>query len=353
MLFKQGTPLYAFEVQREGGEDVMYVNYLGSPFVPNLVDNSEVMARTVSLLIDNPQVSKIVFVQQRNYAYDFAEVSLLQDVSHLYTYLTKQEKILSPEKLSIGKFDVGKRHSDVSYLLELMKRDPIASYVELKRILREERINLDRLPGNIKADQVAYIRMLEKFLKLFEETKLIKQAIPYLGDYELGDREIYVHFFRPDVIPNFTFTRLVATLPPKSEIIRQYDIASGYDKSSVTILKRENESKFFYHIMPPEYSLTEDYHMLLNLARNVLIEHQPKSEEFIDPERTRRVFFNISRDLLQELAKSKNLKLSYSELNKLATILVRHTIGFGIVEVLLQDKNLQDIVLNLVRTNIL
>ena len=40
------------------------------------------------------------------------------------------------------------------------------------------------------------------------------------------------------------------------------------------------------------------------------------------------------------------MKLSYSDLNKLAAILVRHTIGFGLVEVLLQDKELQDIVLN-------
>ena len=33
-------------------------------------------------------------------------------------------------------------------------------------------------------------------------------------------------------------------------------------------------------------------------------------------------------------------------MNKLAIILVRHTIGFGLIEVLLQDKKLQDIVLN-------
>ncbi|MBA7625207.1 hypothetical protein ES703_32633 [subsurface metagenome] len=86
--------------------------------------------------------------------------------------------------------------------------------------------------------------------------------------------------------------------------------------------------------------------MLLNLARGVLIEHQPKAEEFTDIERTRQVFFNISRDLLQDLAQTKGIKLDYSDLNKLATILVRHTIGFGLIEVLLQDKKLQDIVLN-------
>ena len=86
--------------------------------------------------------------------------------------------------------------------------------------------------------------------------------------------------------------------------------------------------------------------MLFNLARNVLIEHQPKAEEFIDTERTRQIFFNISCDLLQDLANTKGIKISYSDLNKLATILVRHTIGFGIVEILLQDKKLQDISLN-------
>ena len=75
-------------------------------------------------------------------------------------------------------------------------------------------------------------------------------------------------------------------------------------------------------------------------------EHKPKQEEFVDVERTRQVFFNISRDLIQELSESKRIKLSYNELNKLASILVRHTIGFGIIEVLLQDKNLQDISLN-------
>jgi len=86
--------------------------------------------------------------------------------------------------------------------------------------------------------------------------------------------------------------------------------------------------------------------MLLNLARGVLMEHQPKAEEFTDTERTRQVFFNISRDLLQDLSNTKNIRLNYSDLNILSTILVRHTVGFGLIEVLLQDKKLQDIVLN-------
>ncbi len=59
-----------------------------------------------------------------------------------------------------------------------------------------------------------------------------------------------------------------------------------------------------------------------------------------------RFFFNVAKDLLSDLAASKNVNISYKELTGLANILVRHTIGFGVLEVLLQDPNLQDIMAN-------
>ena len=85
---------------------------------------------------------------------------------------------------------------------------------------------------------------------------------------------------------------------------------------------------------------------MLNLARNVLIEHRPKAEEFTDPEKTRGVFFNVAKDLLSELSQHRKVTLNYNELNSLARILVRYTIGFGLIEVLLMDSRLQDISLN-------
>jgi archaeal flagellar protein FlaI len=346
MMFKEGTAVYSYEVMREAGENVMYINYLGAMFVPNIADSAEVMARTVDNLIESQNVSRIVFVQQRNYNYDFSQMSYLLEVAQLYTYLTKQEKILSSEKIAFCQQCLGKRHENMTYFSTLLRRDPIAAHHEIKRFLREARAELERVNIGCKSCEMSYIRMLEKISALMENLRLIKEAMPYLDNYRFGDREIYANFFRPDIIPNFTFTRLVATLPEDAEIVEQYDIAEGYDKSTVTILKKKNESKHIYHIMPPEYSLDEDFHYLLNLARNVLIEHRPKADEFTDVERTRQVFFNVSRDLLQELSESKKISLTYSELNRLANILVRHTIGFGLIEVLLQDPKLQDIVLN-------
>lgn len=347
MLFKQGTPIYSYEIVKEAGSNVMYINYLGALSVPTLADNPDIMARTIDLLIEAPNISRIVFVQQRNYSYDSSQIFLLQEIANLYVYLTKQWRILSPTKLSMSNSKyLPERYNDIGNLLIELKRDPILCYVDLSRIIRKEKINLENTPEELKLDQTSYIRLLEKFLSLLENLKVIKDAKDYLIKYIPGKRDIYFKFFRPDTIPNFTFTRLVASLPENAEISKQYDIGEGYEKSVVIILKSPEDAKYFYHLSPPEYSLDEDKQELLNLARNVLIEHQPKAEEFTDPEKTRQVFFNVSRDLLRELSETKKVNLDFEELNKLASILVRYTIGFGLVEVLLQDKNIQDIVIN-------
>lgn len=344
MLFKSGTQLYSYEIVRELGTKVLYVNYMGANFVPSIAENPDVMTRAIDLLIEATGVSRVVFVQQRNYSYDSQQTFMLQEIANLYLYLTKQEKILSPSKLSVlNTPHLSQRYNDVAYLLMVLKRDPIACLVELERFIQVEKEKT--FSESEKIDQMGYLRILETFYGLLKNTEIARKVQTQLEDYNY-EREIYHSIFRPDIIPNFTFTRLVSGLPENAEIINQYEIGEDFDKSLVTILKREQDAKYIYHLMPPEYSLEEDLQELVNLARNVLIEHQPKAEEFTDPEKTRQVFFNVAKDLIRELGESKGVKIDYNQLNKLANILVRHTIGFGLIEVLLQDKRLQDVVLN-------
>ena len=348
MQFGKEEELYSYEVKREGGEDVLYINYMGAPYVPSLAEHPEVMERTIDSLIENPQVSRVVFVQQKNYNYDFKETGYLLEIAQFYVYLVKQEKILSQEKLITSNPDFfPRRYNEMFSFLYLLKKDPLSAYFQLRKIILEGKIILDKLDGVLKLDQKNYLALVEKILENFSKTNFIQTFQQYSTQYKRGDREIYHKLFRPDVIANFTFTRLVSDLPGDAEIISQYKISNGEDdESNVTILRKKNESKLIYHLVPPENTLTEDQSIILNLARGVLIEHQPKAEEFTDTERVRQVFMNISKDLIRDLSQSRDIKLDYSSLNKLSSILVRHTIGFGIVEVLLQDKNLQDISLN-------
>jgi len=341
MMFKQGTALYSYEVVRESGENVVYINYLGAKIVPSLADYPEVMARTIDILNENANTSRIVFVQQRNYSHDFEQVKMLVEIASLYEFLTKQEKILSIEKLEFAGAFLPEIYNSLNYIINnVLKQDPVRAYRELKGILFEQRALSEKGRGNER-----YEKFLERIISYFENLLLIKKLKQFFDAYKINDRGIYSEVFRADVMPNFTFTRMVVQIPEDAEIIEQYE-TKGTDKGLVTIFKEKDKGRLVYHLSPPEYNLNEDHHMLLNLGRNVLIEHRPTSEEFADPERTRQVFFNVARDLIQDLANNKKIFLNYEELNRLARILVRYTIGFGVVEVLLQDENLQDIVIN-------
>jgi len=349
MIFPENSPLYAHEVEREAGQDVLYINYLGAAFVPSIADSPAVMAQVIDFLVESPNVSRVVFVQQRNYCYDFKQIAMLNEIAQIYVHLIKQEKVLETRTLVSPRCEkyLPQRMDTMSYLvLTLLRQDPISCYVEAKRLLREERISSKKLPASELKCETPYFRLLEKIISVLEEASLIKNTKDSLGAYRVGNREKYNDIFRPEIVPNFTFTRLMASYPKDSEIVAQYEIGLEEDKSTVTILKMPNSVKYLYHLMAPEFSLNEELQELVNVARNVLLEHKPKAEEFVDTERIRMVFFNIARDLLRELSETRGIKASYEKINSLATMLVRHTIGFGLIEILLQDEKLQDIVVN-------
>jgi len=130
VVFREDSPLYSTEVESTQGENVMYVNYLKAPFVPAIADDSSVMSRTVDSLIENTNVSRLVFVQQRNYNYPANQVLMLAEMGRVHNFLSKQEAILSPEKLSLFG-NVPEVHSELQFLLTLLKQDPIACYLEI------------------------------------------------------------------------------------------------------------------------------------------------------------------------------------------------------------------------------
>ena len=120
MQFEKGAKLYSYEVKREGGEDILYFNYQDSSSSPNLAAYPEVMDRTVDALIENPNVSRIIFVKEKNYNYDFRETGYLLEIASLYVYFLKQEEILSHEKLvSINESFFPKRYNDLFSFLYL------------------------------------------------------------------------------------------------------------------------------------------------------------------------------------------------------------------------------------------
>ena len=330
-----------YEILKEGKESVMRLNYEKNSFVPSLEDNELCMADVVGKLSEEPGISRIVFNQRRNYHYGSDQIEILNQVASLYNHLIKTKKfILSLEGVP---YLVEKR-GIVQNLINRLKGDPVGAYVECKRLLREEKlINRRLLDRQDVQASTRYISLLSEIIRLMEKTRIVSSVKPFLAGYKIGDRAIYKKIFHADITPDFMFTRLMSKLPLDGEELDTYKIDKGSD---VTIFETNSDIKNLYYLNPPEFKISEDKYELLDLAKRVLVEHKPKAEEFVDPDKMRATFFNIGKDMLQELADKQGVNLSFDELRELTSILVRYTVGFGLLEVLLKDEKVQDITIN-------
>ncbi len=334
-----------YGVVQEGQEEVLRINSIRETSVPSIEGNANVMAKTINMLISAPGVSRIRFYQRKNYEYDQEQTQMLIEVAQLYNYLIRQKKILRLDALG----DYGNRilpnaYSDVNYVvLNLLRTDPLGAYVETKRLLREEKIKLKHETNKEIIDvRNDYVSILTYLLRLIKQLKIINLAEDKLDGYVIGDRSLYREIFRPLIMPNFMFTKLMTRLPRNGIEVDAYLAGDN----EINIYKLPDKVGYFYHIMSPEFRIDEDKYELLELSRNVLAEHKPREEEFTDPYRMRRTFFNIGRDLLSDLASQRGIELSFEEVNELARMLVRYTVGFGLIEVLLEDNKIQDITIN-------
>jgi len=346
-LFDNKKP-FSYEVMREGDDVILSVNLEDYLHVPSIEDDPVVMSKTCNMLIEVKDATKIVFIQKRNYEYDYSQTILLSEITKLYTQLTKRKDLFSYtallSDLTCERW-VNKWYSSVQDIISnLLRSDPVGAYVELVRIARDERIKAEKSPDEtfIKCS-TKYLGILSYVIKMLEKTRLISLAKPYLAGHKVGDREIYRRIFASIIRPDFMFTKLMATYPHDAEEIDSYTIGEGIE---VTIFELPDTVQYLYHVMPPEFKLSEEKYEILDTARKIMAEHKPRRSEFVQPERMRQVFFNVGSDLIEELCAQRNVNMTSAELEQLTNILVRYTVGFGLIEVLLQDEKVQDITIN-------
>ena len=347
-LFGETKKPFSYDLVREGEETILMIDMEQYPHVPSLEDDPVCMSRTIDILSETSGVTKIVYAQKRNYEYDYSQTIMIQEIAKLYSQLTKRRDVIGFANLLADPKSTKWAGQWYAYLQNLtsnlLKGDPIGAYVELKRTARDERIRIDRtLDQNYVNCAKKYIAILSYLMILMEKTKLIEAAKQYLPGYKLNDRSAYRRIFTPDIRPDFMFTKLMATYPPEGEEIDSYEIGKN---TEVTIFELPDNIQYLYHLMPPEFKLTEEKYEILDTARKIMSEHKPTRQEFIDPERMRQVFHNIGSDLIDELVNYRNLRFSSAEIDEMTKILVRYTVGFGLIEVLLQDEKVQDITIN-------
>jgi type IV secretory pathway ATPase VirB11/archaellum biosynthesis ATPase len=346
MLFDKKTGKCQYEVERTGEGKVIKVNCIGCPKFPSIENDPLCMRQTLSKLIEVPDAIRVVFSQAQDYDYNFDQTRMLAEIARVYAHLIKKKEIFALGMLGAPDYPnlVAPRYAFIkSIIYKMVLEDPISAYVKIKREMREVKIQRDKRINEklIKFDD-NYINGLNYVVQLLEQTGLIKKVKPQLAGFKIGDRQIYSKLFNPTIKPNFMYTKLMAAYPEGGEELGNYTVGD----TEVTVFKVPGSVQYLYHMMPPEFRLNEEHFNLVNSARDIMAEHKPTKEEFVEPDRMREVFKHVGTDLLTELATSMKIKLTDKELDDLSEILIRYTIGFGLIEVLMNDENIQDVTIN-------
>ncbi|MBW2995077.1 Flp pilus assembly complex ATPase component TadA [Candidatus Woesearchaeota archaeon] len=346
MLFDKKTGKCQYEIERTGEGKIIKVNCIGCPKFPSIENDAVCMRQTLSKLIEIPDAVRIVFSQAQDYDYDFNQTQMLAEIAKIYAMLTKKKEIFSLTLLGSPEYPdvVAPRYSFIkSIIYKMLLEDPISAYVKIKREIRKARIQRDKRINKklVKFDD-NYINALNYVLQLLEKAALIKKVKPQLSGFKVGERDIYSNIFKPAIKPNFMYTKLMAAYPEGGEEIGSYAVAD----TEVTVFRIPGSVQYLYHMMPPEFRLSEEKFNLVNSARDIMAEHKPTKEEFVEPERMREVFKHVGTDLIAELAAGMKLRLTDEELDELSEILLRYTIGFGLIEILMLDENIQDVTIN-------
>ena len=340
---------FEYDVYHEGENKILKVYCEKCTFPPSVEDSALAMAKTIDLLQQVTGVTTIILTQRREYEYDYSQVSLLVELALFYRVINKEQRYSNSALVTDP---LHERYLKASYAVfqriisHKLKEDPIQAYVELKRLLRREKIKANNLiDERHSASHQKFIGVLHEIIDTLEKTKFVSLILPHLPGYKLGDREIYKNVFHPTTRPDFMYTKLISEYP-EGEIQESYSFGEEIEKADVTIFGFPDNIKTLYHLNPPEFKFTEDEYGLLDDAKRIMAEHKPTQEEFVNPQRMREVFFSIGQDLLRDLAKQKKIGLNDQQVEQLANSLLRYTVGFGLIEVLLADPKVQDVNIN-------
>ncbi len=338
--------LDVFDYRYDDETATVEINTLGSIYGASLEDYPEVMSRVINILQEVPDAQSVVLSESRDYEYTEEQVDLLREIVNAIQDISAEGYLSQNPGQKCDSFYSEQLPQVQQIVVDQLRRDPVGAYVELKRLKRHLRQQMD----NTYAQRQRCIKyffqdVINPVLSRLDDTQIIQQAKEgdYITGYHVGDRDIYREFFHPLVRPNFMLTKFMSLPPERGEEIDRYTVRNNIE---VSIYKVPDMVQPVYHVNPPEFSLPEEKYKLLDAARRFMASHQPESGEFARPERMRQVFQNIGRDMLRDISNQMNIQLSREELDELTGILNRYTSGLGVLEILLSDPKIQDVYIN-------
>lgn len=148
-----------------------------------------------------------------------------------------------------------------------------------------------------------------------------------------------------DVRPGFSYTWVRERVPSRSKKVLEYSV----NDTTVCLYRLLEKTEDLYHISPSEYRINKDRTELILAVKESLSEQFPKDIDLSKNFQVKKYIVKHGRALLERTADKLDIDLGDSReeemenIDFLSDVLAKYTAGYGIIETLLEDPNVEDI----------
>ncbi len=342
-----GPEAIDYIVKEEGSKRYLVFDVSKRFFGGSIVDDPVIRANVLTALGD-VEADLVVLADVYERVYDEEQTSILKEIANLrvkfniesiwsYNHLGLQGK-------SCERFFSERHDALVRIAHDLIVSDPLLAYFELLGRIKAE-------SAKIKISGEEYAQCAKPFMETlsylknnFESTVLIRKTREYLEKLaEIPETpQLYRAVFEAELKPSFIGSRLLFRGMETLELLDEYQVG----KTTIQVFRHPEKTEALYFINPPEYTLPPEKYFIMSKTKEVVAGYQPGKASLTALAKSRKYFERVYESTIKDVARANGITLENEEITELAEIVARYTVGYGILEILLQDRKLTDIYLD-------
>ncbi len=339
-----GFKVGSFLVKTVGGKRTLIFDCRHCVFSASISDDHHCRFHTIKTL-QEVEADRIVLSEVYERVYEEKQTKMLMEVANLaqklgvesvWSYAHLGKPIPECEQY------FPERHKVIVKIAnDVINFDPIMAYLMLVSELRKQQALLDKSDSRFVECTEPYIATLVDLNKRFSATEIIqksKKIITQLKE-QPETKMVYKALFEADIKPSFIGSKLSFREMEELELLDEYSVK----ESSVQVFSDPNKVEKLYFINPPEYSLAPEQYFVLSKTREIVASYQPGKTSLSTIATSRKYFERMYEATIKEVARFHKININSSEMESLSRVVARYSVGYGILEILLNDRKVTDI----------
>ncbi|MFH1240227.1 MAG: type II/IV secretion system ATPase subunit [Candidatus Diapherotrites archaeon] len=336
-----------YTVKEEGEKRHLIFDCKNCPYSASISDDEACRYHVISILQD-VEANLVVLAEVYERIYNEDQTKMLIEISNLVQKF-EVESVWSYKHLGTAGTECEKKFPDRHNIIvriahDLLAYDPIATYISCLKELKREQRQIEESSDSYKQCTRPYIQTLTYIKQKLEEAEMVKKSMNFINKLQdVSDtKQLYHSLFEVDLKPSFIGSRLMFGDSEQLSLLDEYAVK----ESNVQVFSHPDKTEKLYFINPPEYTLAPDKYFVLSKTREIVAGYQPGRTALSTVAKSRKYFERIYQSTIKDVAKENQIDITKDEISELAKIVARYTVGYGVLELLLSDRNITDIYLD-------